>query len=474
MSGPFRPSRTFRSLVRGLACAIALSGSLVSTLPAQADTTHLQIASRDIGASQRLALGLNKSMIVDLPVNVHEMIVSQPAIVSAVVRTKKRVILQGVGAGDTNIIFLDAAGQSIAVLDLRVTKEVSPVGSALEIALARIVPNSAIRVESLTVGDASRVVLSGTVASEDDFKRATEIAVQYAGDPANVANLTTIAGAQQVMLHVTIAEVSRDTVKQLGINLSGALTVGSVNLGLNSSQTALANGVNGGVNVPGFQLTAALRALEQRGAVRTLAEPTLTALSGKPADFLAGGQVPVLSSIDTDGTRAFELKDIGVKLKFVPTIRSNGIIGLEVGTEVTEIAENGFDTGQGIISGFNTRSANTTVEMRNGETLAIAGLIQDKLRQQISGLPGFANIPILGALFRSREFQRSQTELVILVTPYLAQPQLEAGPLPTDSYVPASDAEAIFLGQMEKTYGIGEGPGGMRGSFSGSVGFVLD
>ena len=429
-----------------------------------------QMTITDFGRTRSVAIETNKSMVLDLPADVAEVVVSQPSVAGAIMRTTRRAIIQGVLGGNTNILFLDAQGQAIAVLDLRVAKEPSQVGEALETALARILPGSHIQVDSVTLGDdTNRVVLSGTVQSSQDLDRANAIAVQYAGDPKNVASVLDIAGGQQVLLQVTIAEVSRDTIKQLGINLTGALTVGSVQLGLNSAQTTLTNGVSGGLTLPGLSINAQLRALEQRGAVRTLAEPALTAISGQTADFFAGGQVPMLVSIK-DGERTYALKDYGVKLKFTPTIKSSGLIGLSVSTEVSELSEQAVDG----LPGFNTRNATTSVELRDGETLAIAGIIRDRVRQQISGLPGLGNIPILGALFRSREFQHSQTELVILVTPYIAQPTTQPLPLPTDALVPASDAEAIFLGRMQAQYGVSNGPGGMRGSLSGSVGFVLD
>jgi pilus assembly protein CpaC len=264
--------------------------------------------------------------------------------------------------------------------------------------------------------------------------------------------------------------VSRETIKQLGINLSGSLAVGQVNLGFNSTQTALPNGISGALALPNLQIDAAIRALQTRGAVRTLAEPTLTAMTGQTADFFVGGEIPILSGIE-DGVRTFTYRDFGVKLAFTPTVRSNGIIGMAIDTEVSELAEGGFDTGVGIIPAINTRNTKTTVELPAGNTLSIAGLFQEKVRQQISGIPGLSDIPILGALFRSRNFQRNQTELVVLVTPYLAY----SGPmpeLPTDRVGVASDAEAIFLGRMETMYGVG--PAGMRGSYDGSIGFVLD
>jgi pilus assembly protein CpaC len=461
-----------RPALARLLAGVMLASSAFGVTAAYAQQ-QAQMTISDYGRTRSVALETNKSMILDLPADVAEVIVSQPGVAGAIMRTTRRAIIQGILGGNTNILFLDGQGRSIAVLDLRVSKEPSQVGEALEAALARILPGSRIQVDSVNLkDDTNRVVLSGSVSSSEDAERARQIAIQFAGAEDNVASVLDVAGGQQVVLQVTIAEVSRDTIKQLGINLSGSLTVGSVNIGLNSAQTALPNGVTGTLGLPNLTLKADLRALEQRGAVRTLAEPALTAISGQTAEFLAGGQIPVLSSIK-DGERTYELKDFGVKLKFTPTIKSSGIIGLAVETEVSELSDQSFNNGTETIPGFNTRSAKTSVEMPAGQTLAIAGIIQDKVRQQIRGLPGLSNIPILGALFRSREFQHSQTELVILVTPYIARPTTQTLALPTDDYVPASDAEAIFLGHMETQYGVGGGRG-MRGGFRGSVGFVLD
>ncbi|MHB1102365.1 MAG: type II and III secretion system protein family protein [Devosia sp.] len=445
-----------------------------------AETTHLQVSKGAYGATQPISLGINKSLIVDLPANVGEVIVSQPEVAAAVMRSKNRAIIQGVAAGDTNIFFLDPSGRTISVLDIEVFQPRSDVGSSLEASLARIIPGSAIRVESVTLnGATNRIVLSGTVGSQDDEQRAIDIAVQFAGDPANVASVIDVSGAQQVMLKVTIAEVNREAVKQLGINLNGTATLGSVTLGLQNnpalggaSNVITSNGGSAGVAVPGFSLQATLRALERRSALRTLAEPNLTAMSGQEAEFLAGGEFPVPTEVADDGTVTYTFKEFGVRLKFTPTVKSNGIIGLIVDTKVSEpTTEGGFSVGGVTIQATKERQARTSVELAAGQTLAIAGLIQDSVRQQINKLPGLGDIPILGALFRSRDFIHAQTELVILVTPFLAFPG-DAPALPTDGMVVAGDAEAIFLGHMEKMYGVG--PDGMRGSYDGSVGFVLD
>lgn len=442
------------------------------------ETTHLKVSRQAYGATQNIELEVNKSMIVDLPAGVGEVVATQPGVATVVMRTKSRAIVQGVSGGDTNIFFIDTATRTISVLNLKVVQPRSDVGNALEAALARTIPGSRLTVESVNLGADDRVVVTGTVLSGDDLEKATQIAVQFAGDPKNVANIATVVGPQQVMLQVTVAEVNREAVKQLGINISGTAVIGGANVGLNNapslggaSNVIGTNGATIAGNFLGASITAQVRALERNSALRTLAEPNLTAMSGQEAEFLAGGEFPIPNNVD-NGKISYGFKEFGVKLKFTPTVRSNGVIGLVVDTSVSEPStEGGFAVSGITIPGTKTRQAKTSVELAAGETLAIGGLMQDSVRQQINKLPFLGDLPIIGTLFRSRDFIHSKTELVILVTPYLAQP----GPmpaLPTDGMTIASDAEAVFLGRMEKMYGVG--PGGMRGSYKGKVGFVLD
>ncbi len=401
------------------------------------------------------------------------MIVSQPEVAGVIMRTKTRAIVQGMSAGDTNIFFMDGKGGTISLLEVAIYQQRSQIAGVLESTLARVIPNSNIKVESVS-GDSgsSHVVLSGTTQSQDDAQKAAIIAAQFAGDPGNVASVIQVRGSQQVQLKVIVAEVNRETIKQLGINLDGSITVGSVDLSMGShplpasgsgpvSGAVDSGGVGAKVTAGPFTIDASLKALEQRGALRTLAQPTLTALSGQPAEFKAGGDFPFVTV--TDGKQGTEFKEYGVFLNFTPTVKSNGQIQLLVDTAVKEPSQNG---------GVTNRSAKTTVELPSGQTLAIAGMLQDSMRQQINALPGLGNIPILGALFRSRDYVHKQTELVILVTPYMAE-YGDKPALPTDDYNVAGDAEAIFLGHMEKMYGVGDS-GEMRGGYDGSVGFVLD
>lgn len=467
---------TLRRRTAGLLAASALALGLLA-LPmvpaAMAEETHVTISAAAYGATRKFEVEINKTALVDLPAGAAEVIVSQPGVAAAIMRTRTRALIQGITGGDTNIFFLDDQGRTIAVLDVKVIEEPSQVGNALQMALARVIPGSNIRVESVTLGgDVNRIVLTGNVLSGEDRERATAVATQFAGGAENVANILDVAGAQQVMLQVTVSEVKRDVAKQLGINLGAVFNVGTTNLlqfanGLLTDAFPL-TGIDASFSANGNSVSTAIRALEGRGALRVLAQPTLTAISGEPAKFLAGGEMPYYTYEDDDNgnrTRTVLFKPYGVQLSFTPVVKSNGVIALKVETSVSEPQADFSIT---------KREANTSVELPSGMTLAIGGLLEEKSTQQIEQFPWLGDIPILGALFRSRDYRTEQTELVILVTPYLVGPSpANSIPVPTDRTAVASDAEAIFLGKLETMYGVGNS-GEMRGGFSGSVGFVLD
>ena len=454
-----------------------------------ADVTHIRVSASSFGSTQLVSMDLNKSMIIDLPVDVQEVIVSQPTVANAFLRSKRRAVLQAVGAGDTNIFFLDASGRTIVVLDVSTTGSNNSAGgsnvaAALRDTYKKVMPNSDIEVEAVALVDGegnttNRIVLSGEAGSSDDAAKALAIAEQFAGAADNVTSVINVSGSQQVMLKVTVAEVNRSLAKQFGIDLSGSYTSGGLTTSFVSTQPLGGasnlfsdNGIELGVDIAGLSIDAQIRAMEQRGAARTLAEPLLTAISGQTADFFAGGEFPVPTSIK-DGEVSVGYKEFGIKLNFTPTIKSNGTIGLVVDTTSSELSSEGSITvGNSTLPGIRRRTAKTTVEIGTGQTLAIGGLIEEKTRTQIHRLPGLGDIPILGTLFRSRDFIRSQSELVILVTPYLAKPTNHKPELPTDRMQFANDAEAIFLGHIETMYGVG--PAGTRGSYDGSVGFLLD
>jgi len=433
-----------------------------------AEGAQITITGSAFGSTRDVALSLNKSLILDLPVDVKEVIVAQPGVASAILRSKRRIILQGTGAGETNMIFLDATGRQITVLNVQVQQEESPVAAALEATLRRILPNSNVKVETLSdksIDGKTHYFLTGTVQTAQDKAVAESMATQLSDEPTpgQISSLIEVVGPQQVMLKVTVAEVQRSIAKQLGVNLSGNFSVGNVSTNFNGGIAQVANGgANATIPFPNGTLNVDLRALETRGAVKTLAEPVLTALSGQTADFLAGGELPYYT-VDNDGNRMVTFKPYGVQLNFTPTINSNGTISLIVKSEVSEPGDEGA---------INTRRVSSTVVLGAGQTLSIGGLLSERSRQAIDRLPGLGDIPILGALFRSRDYSKDRTELVFLVTPYYARAKDQMPELPTDRAELAGDAESIFLGHIEKTYGVG--PDGMRGSYDGSVGFLLD
>jgi pilus assembly protein CpaC len=297
------------------------------------------------------------------------------------------------------------------------------------------------------------------------------------------------------MLRVTVAEVQRDVLKQLGINISGQLAAGNAIFGTAAANFNVNNpfSVNGGpqsnTSLPlqwsskGNSVTATIQAMEQAGVVRTLAEPNLTAISGESANFLAGGEFPVLGipTCDTSVrppacTRSVEYKKFGVSLGFTPVVLSEGRISLKILTEVSELSNAGAVTipGGGTIPALRVRRAETTVEVPSGGALAMAGLIQEQTKQAINGLPGLQQVPVLGALFRSRDYINNQTELVVMVTPYIVKPVAQKQlSRPDDGYADTSDPEGIFLGKLNRVYGQ-PGKGDPRRRYHGAYGFIMD
>jgi len=466
-------SNLTRAIVGASLVALLFVATFLSFMPSSyAAAGYLRISSNQIGKEHRVELGLNKSLVVELPAAAKEVIVSNPSVATAIVRTKHRAVIQGVSLGDTNILFLGANGRPISVLDVTVQQS----GKGLQSTIARLLPGSAIQVQTLN----GQLVLSGTAKSADDVNKAVSIAGQFAGgNPESVVSVIDVDGAQQVMLKVTVAEVQREIVKQLGIDLSATLSAGGLTSTLTSapslggvSSVVAPNNLNSVFGLGALSIDATIKALERRGALRTLAEPTLTALSGAQAEFLAGGEFPVPTGFD-DGEIIYTFKKFGVNLAFTPTVHSGNMISMEIETSVSEMnVEGGYTVGSVTIPATKERKAKSSVKLKTGSTLAMAGLIEDKQRQQFNEIPGLGKIPVLGALFRSRDFIRSETELLILVTPYLTEAGREEDfDLPTDRLTFADDASAYFLGRMEKMYGVGEGA---EGELKGSIGFVLD
>jgi pilus assembly protein CpaC len=475
-----------RSLTRAALAAAVLAASL-GVLPgarasepagAISGSSALQVVGSD-SSSRFVQLGIGKSVVIDLPRDIKDVLVAEPKFANAVVRSTRRAYLIGVAVGQTNIYFFDADGKQIAGFDVAVTRDLNGIRAMLQ----KLLPQSDVRVDG--VGDG--VMLSGSVANAAEAQQAYDVATRLVGSADKVVNNLTTRGRDQVMLKVTVAEVQRDVIKQLGIDLSGSLSYGSAVLNFNNANpfTALGQPLVEGNGISGTfkTITATLRAMERAGVIRTLAEPNLTAISGESANFLAGGEFPVPAGYTCDpATRACQLaiqfKKFGVGLNFTPVVLSEGRISLKVMTEVSELSnENSIQLVQGTatqtIPAIKTRRAETTVEIPSGGALALAGMIQEQTKHQISGLPGLMQLPVLGTLFKSRDYVNRQTELMVIVTPYIARAVAQKDlSRPDDGFADSSDPAAVLLGRLHRIYGApGKAP---APAYHGKYGFILD
>lgn len=434
-------------------------------------------------ASSALNVPMNRAVVVESDQPFAELSIANPGIADISTLSDRSIYVLGKAPGRTTLTLLGPDGKLITNVEVQVTPDVAEFKERLK----QILPNEKVEVRTANDG----IVISGTVSSTAKLDRALDLAERYA--PGRVSNLMNVGGEQQVMLKVRFAEMSRSVSKELngsiGIvsgtspNIKGRLGAGNLD-GINTvlsgagTLTTTKQGVLGAkTSIGGLQLGVMLEALEDKGMVRTLAEPNLTALSGQEASFLAGGEYPIPVSQDNN-TVTIEYKPFGVGLNFTPTVVDEDIINLQIDASVSGIdssngiTQNGFD-----VKAFKTRRTQTTVEMRDGESFAIAGLLQDDFRDLNGQVPWLGDIPVLGALFRSSEYQRAQTELVIIVTPHLVSPTRgEALALPTDRVRPPSEAELFLFG---KTAGNGKKPKGAAGEvakqdFSGSYGYVME
>jgi pilus assembly protein CpaC len=482
---PFRPAV--------IATLIALSSAAPSA-PAVANEPY-RPASNIMGNSDAgmrfMPLGVGKSVVVDLPRDAKDVLVANPAIANAVVRSARRAYIIGIAVGQTNVFFFDAEGRQITGLDIAVTRDLNGVRGALK----QVLPHADVRIEGVADG----VMITGSVANPGEAQQAYDVAARLVGE-GKVVNGLTIRGRDQVMLKVTVAEVQRDIIKQLGIDLNGSLNFGTAALNLNNTAPFSVTGqalsdsfisaqgaVNPATGLP--RLGATLRAMERAGVIRTLAEPNLTAISGESANFLAGGEFPVPSGYSCDPvTRSCQIsvsfKKFGVGLAFTPVVMSEGRISLKVMTEVSELSNEGAltlaqavsatQTSSVTIPSIKTRRAETTVEIPSGGSLAMAGMIQEQTKQQINGLPGLMQLPVLGTLFKSRDYLNRQTELVVMVTPYVvravAQKELSK---PDDGFADATDPATVLLGRLNRIYGS-TGKPGPSSAYHGNYGFILD
>lgn len=433
---------------------------------------QIHIASGEQASDRLLPVGIGRSVVVDLSDEVADVLVSNPAVADAVVRSSHRVFILGKAAGQANLVLFARSGRELASFDLRV----EPDTSDLTRLLRRAIPNSNITAESIN----GNLILSGQAANTADAQRAADLAARFSGttvDASTVLNMIEVSGSDQVLLKVTVAEVDRSVVKQLGMNLSGTVGIGNFTAGFNNSTAFTVNPdvVNQAVAAGGFlsgdaSLSASVEALQREGVIRTLAEPTLTAISGENASFLAGGEFPIPVSQDNDKI-GVEFKKFGVGLDFTPVVMSGGRINLRVKTEVSELSSDGAVTLSIIsIPALKVRRAESTIELPSGGTLVMAGLLKESYQQAVSGVPGLMQVPILGSLFKSRDFLREQTELVVFVTPYTVSPaKASAMTRPDQNLIPPSDGESVFLNRLNKIFNTGAAP---AGTYHGQVGFI--
>jgi len=481
-----RTMRTFR--VRALSfsaiAALVLTGAFT---PVVASDYRAAMAANGQMNARFLSLGVGKSIVIDLPRDIKDVLVADPKIANAVVRSAQRAYIIGAAVGQTNIVFFDAAGQQIAAYDIAVKRDLNGVRAALR----QIVPNSDIQIDG--IGDG--VVLSGSAATPIEAQQAADLAGRLVGAPDKVVNSIVVRGRDQVMLKVTLAEVRRDIIKQLGIDLNANLNYGTavVNFSNANPFTAFGHSLTGNTLTTSFgsppSVQATLRAMESAGVIRTLAEPNVTAVSGESATFIAGGEFPIPAGYSCDPTThvcttQITFKRFGISLNFTPVVLTEGRISLRVMSEVSELSnDNSLTLNQAVtastvnsvtIPSIRTRRAETTLEIPSGGAMAMAGLIADQTKQAINGFPGLMQLPILGTLFRSRDYVNSQTELMILVTPYVvrsvAQKDLSR---PDDGFAAPPDPQAELLGNINRIYGV---PGRVdpARNYRGTYGFITD
>jgi len=433
--------------------------------------------------SSALQVPMNRAVVVEAENPFAELSIANPGIADISTLSDRTIYVLGKAPGRTTLTLLGPDGRLITNVEVQVTPDIAEFKERLR----QILPGEAVEVRTANDG----IVLSGVVSSIEKLDRALDLATRYA--PDRVSNLMSVGGTQQVMLKVRFAEVERTVFKSLSAGLTfvepgtidGALGVGTFD-GPNIGDTnlaftpAFAGGQLSGIGTIGnVALGALLEALETKDLVRTLAEPNLVALSGQEASFLAGGEFPV-PAVDDDGDVTVDFKPFGIQLNFIPRVLDGRRINLELNAAVSAVdIGTTITTAGGLsISGFSRRETQTTVEMLDGQSFAISGLLQDDFSDSVSQVPWLGDVPILGTLFRSTNFQREQSELVVIITPHLVTPTSgEALALPTDRIRPPTESELFLFGQTARPAGAprsGAAAEVARQDFTGSYGYVME
>lgn len=512
--GPVGGSHTYRPPAR-VVRDVAPPAPAPMMVRAEDQVARVVMTADQSAATLELAKG--KSAIVELPSEVRDLLVTNPQIADAVLRDKRRIYIVGLAEGTTDAAFFDAAGRRILSLSIRVSQPVDQLAAML----GKIMPDAKISVSPIR----DSVVLSGVVRSASESESAARIAAQFVGSPEKVLNMISVAGKDQVMLQVRIVEVQRNVIKQLGVDLNAVIgqlgetqyTFGMApGYGVNGSllggltggykmdttkqpQVMRYNPITGAYDLPAvdresdiatIQNTAGsaglnsakgmIQAFERVGLVRTLAEPNLAAVSGEAGHFLVGGEFPVPTGSDQSGKVTIEFKPYGVGLGYTPVVLSGGRISLKLSTEVSELTSLGaFTLSAGTntaltVPGLSVRRVESTVELPSGGSLMLAGLLQQTTKETIDSLPGMTNMPILGSLFRSRDFLNNQTELVVIITPYIIDPTKPQNlQTPADGLRFAGDMSTVLLGRLNKVVKAPAGANAGR-AYQGPVGYVIE
>ena len=457
--------RLVQILVMGVAVMVGASQTVLGqTLRVKSNPTDSTIL-----------VSLNRAVVVESDVPFAELSIANPGIADIATLSNTSIYLLGKAPGGTTMTLLRGDGSLIANVEVLVTADLGEFKGLLR----EILPSEPIEVRAANDG----IVLSGQVSSAAKLDRALQLAERYA--PGRVSNLMVVGGTQQVMLKVRFAEMQRSVSKSLTGSLglrgtvgqaSGVTVVeGATNSLMTNAAVQARNGlISTSFGVGNLQMQIALEALEAKGLVRTLAEPTLTALSGQKAKFLAGGEYPI-PVVDVDRNVTITYKPFGVELNFVPRVVDGDQINLNLTAAVSSIDTNiTVSNGGYALNAFKRRETSTTLEMRDGESLAIAGLLQDDFRDSANQVPWLGDLPILGALFRSASYARQQSELVIIITPHLVNPiRGDAFVLPTDRIRLPSETDLFLFGKVghPTTGAVGEVA---RQDFNGSYGYVME
>jgi len=462
-AAPARRGRRSK-LAATLAVLATLMGVLLASLsPALAQTVHYDLSTTSV---MRINLPVSQAVTVTISGAVGKIVAADPNIADAQPITDTSLYLVGKSFGTTTVNLYSAAGSPVGLLAVEVGADTADMSRSIRAA----VPSSNVKVSTVN----GRVRLSGTVTDAVSMQKVLEVVAQY-GSPA-VINTMTLAGGQQVNLEVRILEAQRDAGRELGIQWGGSIGGVSTSIGGSpDSPAASAESFSSFITTvisgaTGINLSATINALETKRLVRTLAEPNLTTLSGVNASFLAGGQVPIRVP-DSNGNATLNYRDFGVRLVFTPVVLDDGRIQIHLTPEVSGIG--GFTSAGDPV--FNTRTLDATVELRDGQSFSVAGLLQNDTGLSQDQLPWIGDVPILGSLFKSSSYQKHDTELVVIVTPRLVQPSTpgQVAATPLDQTMPANDVEFFALGQMEVTPKMIQGFQSGAG-VAGPFGYIID